>query len=266
MRRLRRLVQKRSVRWSEGVAVLEGPDLLDAALASDQDVEAIFLDGATEPDERVASMMTTARSKGVPVFTLAPGVLARVADAKTPQPVLATYHFRPLDLDALRADGVVIVLDEVRDPGNAGTVIRSAEAAGAAAVVFSGSTVDPYNPKTLRATAGAIFHVPVVVAPLAAVVDVMRARGAKVWAAVVRDGVALESVDLSGPVAVVVGNESEGLDQASVELCDGRVSINMVGRSESLNLGVAASLIAFEALQQRQGTERQSPRPSLGGL
>ncbi len=210
-------------------------------------------------------MAAAARSGGVPVFTLGAGVLARVADAQTPQPVLATWRFRSPGLGDLAGRGVVLVLDEVRDPGNAGTAIRSAEAAGAEAVVFSGATVDPYNPKTLRATAGAIFSVPVVVAPLEEVVAWMHERGAKVWAAVVRGGDDLVTTNLAGSVGVVVGSESEGLAESSVARCDGRVSIPMVGRGESLNLGVAASLIVFEALRQRQGVARQSSPPSLGG-
>ena len=150
-------------------------------------------------------------------------------------------------------------------PATRGRSIRSAEAAGAEAVVFSGATVDPYNPKTLRATAGAIFSVPVVVAPLEEVVAWMHERGAKVSAAVVRGGDDLVTTNLAGSVGVVVGSESEGLAESSVARCDGRVSIPMVGRGESLNLGVAASLIVFEALRQRQGVARQSSPPSLGG-
>ncbi|MDE3065022.1 MAG: RNA methyltransferase [Acidobacteriota bacterium] len=265
MRRLRRLVQKRSLRWSEGTCVLEGPDLVAAALDSGQEFEAIYLDQAAEGDEAVAPVLARAERQGVRCFTLASGALARVADARTPQPILAAVRFRPGSLADLPATGFTIVLHDVRDPGNCGTVIRSADAAGADGVILTGQSVDPFNPKTLRATAGSIFHLPVVVGDLGDALDDLRGRGARVWAAVASGGTPLATVDLGGCSAVVIGNESAGLDADALAMCDATLSIPMVGWSESLNLGVAASLILFEALRQREGPASQSAPPSLGG-
>lgn len=265
MRHARRLVQKRSLRWEEGLAVLEGPDLVEAALETGQELHSLFVDAAAPRDDRLAAIVERARSLGLRVDTLAPGVLERVADARAPQPVLATVRFEPVDLANVATTGLVVVLDGVRDPGNAGTAIRSAEAAGADAVVLTGSSVDPYNPKTLRATAGAIFHLPVVVDELARVLDLLHSRATVVWAAVVRGGTAMGDADLTGPVAVVLGGEAAGLGEDVLARCDARLSIPMVGRAESLNLGVAASLVAFESLRQRQGTSLERARPSLGG-
>jgi len=185
---------------------------------------------------------------------LADGVLEKVADAQTPQPVLAAVRFAVHELASLPVDGLVMVLDNVRDPGNAGTIIRSADAAGAVAVVFTGECVDPYNPKTLRASAGSVFHVPIIMASLADVTGLLRERGVASYATVVRGGVSHRSVDLSGAAAVVVGNEASGLDEVAVASCDGSITIPMAGGAESLNAGVAASLVAFEALYQRLDT------------
>jgi TrmH family RNA methyltransferase len=248
------------------VCVLEGPDLVEAALDADQELEAVYCDAEDGDDLRSRALAERARARGVRCFDLAPGVMARVADAQTPQPILATARFALLDPTAAPFNRLILVLHDVRDPGNAGTVIRSADAAGAGGVVFTGQSVDPYNPKTLRATAGSIFNIAVMVGEFSSVVGDLRARGVAVWAAVVRGGTDYAAASLAGPVAVVFGNESEGLDPREIALCDERLTIPMVGRSESLNLGVAASLVAFEAMRQRGVPDAQSPRPSLGGL
>ncbi|MFI5035209.1 MAG: TrmH family RNA methyltransferase [Acidimicrobiales bacterium] len=265
MRRLRRLVQKRSLRWSEGVCVVEGPDLVEAALATGHEVEALYVDDAASQDRRIADVLERASAAGVAVYRLAAGVLDRVADTATPQPILAAVRFVAPGLETLGTGGLTLVLHDVRDPGNVGTVIRSADAAGADAVVLTGHSVDPYNPKTLRATAGSIFHLPVAVTGLAELTGHLRSRGVVSWAAVVRGGTPYGTAALGGSVAVVIGNESGGLDDDALRSCDERLSIPMVGRGESLNLGVAASLVAFEALRQRQVAGRESARPSLGG-
>jgi TrmH family RNA methyltransferase len=142
-------------------------------------------------------------------------------------------------------------------------LIRSADAAGATGVVFTGQSVDPFNPKTLRATAGSIFHVPVAAGSLDATLDSFVSRGATTLATVVRGGVNHRLVDYSQPTVVVIGNEANGLDEVSVALCDGTITIEMSGESESLNAGVAGSLVAFEALWQRQDTTSAPPSPSL---
>ncbi len=262
MRRLRRLVQKRALRWSEGVCVLEGPDLVASALAAGIEFEAIYID---EAHVRHGSHELTeiAARHGVRVYSLAPGVLEKIADATTPQPVLAAVRLPVVEVDAIAAEGLILVLHDVRDPGNAGTLVRSADAAGATAVVFTGHSVDPFNPKTLRATAGSIFHLPVAVGELASTLDSFASRGASTFATVVRGGVDHRVVDYSSATVVVIGNEADGLDDESIARCDGAISIAMAGSSESLNAGVAGSLIAFEAMWRRQDTKPESPTPSL---
>lgn len=263
MRRLRRLVQKRSLRWSEGVCVLEGPDLVASALASGIEFEAIYVDQTHTSHDTSGELYELAARHGVRVFSLAPGVLERVADATTPQPVLAAVRLPVTDVDAIPCEGLVVALHDVRDPGNAGTLIRSADAAGATAVIFTGHSVDPFNPKTLRATAGSIFHLPVAVSELDVALNSFASRGAATFATVVRGGVDHREVDYSRATVVVIGNEAEGLDEEAIALCDGAISIQMAGSSESLNAGVAGSLIAFEAMWRRQGTTSRPPTPSL---
>lgn len=263
MRRLRRLIQKRSLRWSEGVCVLEGPDLVTAALADGIEFEAIFVASGSSNDQSVAPLVTSATRQGVRIFELDPIVLEKVADAQSPQPVLAIVRMPLVGLDQIATNGLVLVLHEMRDPGNVGTVIRSSDAAGVSGVVITGQSVDPFNPKTLRATAGSIFHVPVAVGELGPVLQHFSKLGMRSLATVVTGGDSHRTIDLASGVIVVIGNEAQGLAPGDVELCDGAITIAMAGRSESLNAGVAASLIAFESMWQRRDVTPAAPRRSL---
>lgn len=243
--------------------MLEGPDLVTSALDAGADFEAVYVDGAERVREDVERLVAAAESRGVRVYALAPGVLERVADAVTPQPVMAAVRLPLSRLEDIPTDAMILVLHGLRDPGNAGTLVRSADAAGAAGVVFTGESVDPFNPKTLRATAGSVFHLPVAVDTLERTLAFFHSRGVTTWASVVRGGVDHRSLDLSGANVVVIGNEAEGLDEDAVARCDGRLTIAMAGAGESLNAGVAGSLLAFEAFWQRRGTPPAPPAPSL---
>jgi TrmH family RNA methyltransferase len=234
--------------------VIEGPDLINAAFESGVEFEALYVDEASASDEGVSEVLDRAHAERVETYALEDGVLEKVADARTPQPVLAAVHFRASGLGDVVHGGMVLVLDNIRDPGNAGTIIRSADAAGVSGVVLTGESVDPFNPKAMRASAGSIFHLPVVVANLGETLSYFTSRGSRSFATVVRGGTAYRRCDLSRDCLVVIGNEATGLDEASIALCDQRMSIEMAGGSESLNAGVAASLIAFEALHQRRDT------------
>jgi TrmH family RNA methyltransferase len=241
------------------VCVLEGPDLVEAALVSGVEFEAVYVDAAALDVASINALTQRAGDAGVRVFALEEGVVERIADAQTPQPVLAAVRFEQPDVASVPRAGLVLVLHDLRDPGNVGTIIRSADAAGATAVVLTGQSVDPFNPKTLRASAGSIFHLPVVVASIDETLT--HFTGAQLLATVVRGGRSHREVDFTTPSVVVIGNEADGLDAATIERCGATVSIVMDGRNESLNAGVAASLIAFEALwQRRDAAAAPSPR------
>jgi TrmH family RNA methyltransferase len=218
-------------------------------------------DGGDDPATQ--EVCRRASAAGARLFPLAPGVLERVADTVTPQPVIAVLPMLA-DADADTEDtsapwspdpgALVVVLVDVRDPGNAGTVLRAADAAGTTAVVFAAESVDPYNPKTVRASAGSIFHVPFTVRPDPATLAAgFTAAGFRTLATVVRDGADYTGLDWSVPTAVFFGNESSGLDRALSARLDGAVAIPMAGRAESLNVGVASAVVAFEAFRQRRG-------------
>jgi RNA methyltransferase, TrmH family len=246
------------VREAEEAFVVEGIKVLGEALRAGATIESVYLDPAA--GEAARALADRCLAAGARVFELEAGVLARVTETVTPQPIVGVVGTVNVTLETLAAAApdLVVVCSDVRDPGNAGTVLRSAEAAGAGGVIFCDGSVDAFNPKTVRASAGAVFHLPVVNG--GATVETLAAIGS--WGlrrlgTTARDGVDYLAADLISPVAIVVGNEAHGLaPEARAEL-DGLVSIPMAGRSESLNVGMATAVICFEAARQR----RARPHP-----
>lgn len=257
MQRLRRLLRRPAAREAEGVFVLEGAKLLEEALATGARVEGLYADPGVRRHPEAAQLLADAARAGVHCFWLAEGVLPRLADAITPQPLLAVAGRvdRPLE-EVVGARGDLLVCAGVRDPGNLGTLVRSAAAAGLGGVLTCGTSVDLYNPKVVRATAGAIFRIPAVLGRGAEeTFAALRAAGYRLVGAVGGGGRPFEEVSLSGPVALVVGNESQGLAGSFAPgptALDAVVTIPMARGVESLNVGVAGSLLAFELRRRRQ--------------
>jgi RNA methyltransferase, TrmH family len=247
VKRLRQLVDRSSVRRREGVFVVEGPTLVADALDAGADLECLFVAaGTTSP------VADRAGALGVPVFALASGVLERVAGTVSPQPVLAVAKMVDVDLAQLATATLVVVCVDVRDPGNLGTVLRSAEAAGVGGVICCGGSVDVYNPKCVRASAGSLFRTRVVARedPVK-VLGTLGEWGLRRLGTRPEGGIPYHRADLAAPTALVLGNEANGLPAPAAADLDGWVTIPMAGRSESLNVGMAAAVLCFEAARQR---------------
>ncbi|MDP8992724.1 MAG: RNA methyltransferase, partial [Actinomycetota bacterium] len=181
------------------------------------------------------------------------GVLERAASTVTPQPVMAVVGQPEVGMDVVAGGRLVVVCAGVGDPGNAGTVLRAAEAAGADAVVVCAQSVDVYNPKCVRASAGSLFHVPVVVGGDArSVLHDLGEVGLRRLGTVARAGTDYTTVDLTVPSALVLGNEAGGLPADLGSEVDEWVTVPMEGRTESLNVGMAAAVLCFEAARQRR--------------
>ena len=243
--------------------MVEGGKVVREALDAGVGVESVYVDrsglssGAAGSD--VLELVEEAYSAGIRVFDLAPGVLARVADTVTPQPVMAVVERMDVPLSALEPSDqratppLIVVCVDVRDPGNAGTILRSAEAAGASGVVCCDGSVDVFNPKTVRASAGSLFRVPVVAGgDPPAVLAELGQWGLVRLATVARGGQSYTEADLTVPLALVLGNEAHGLPESVASEVDGQLSIPMAGRAESLNAGMAGAVICFEAARQRR--------------
>lgn len=263
MRRLRQLLRKGGARAAEAVVVVEGAELLAVALAAGAEVEAVYVapEGADVP--AVVEVTAAVLAGGGRVFDLAPGVMARIASTVSPQPLLAVVSYAPAPWATVDGATLVVVCVDVRDPGNLGTVIRTADAAGADAVVCCAGTVDPTNPKVVRSTAGSLFHVPVVDGGSTAdALGELAGRGLTTVATVVRDGTDYVDFDWTRPVALVLGNEAAGLDDGLSRSLDAGVTVPMAGRAESLNVGVSAAVLCFEALRQRRSGASPGATPA----
>lgn len=262
---LRRLTGRRKARIEAGLFVIEGPVALGELLAARIELDEVYVDvdawNGADDNSALVTAVTLASSAGTPVWGIAPEVFARVSDTATPQGVLAVAPRRVVDLDAMTAlDGPILVLVDVGDPGNAGTLVRAAEAAGAAGVVFAGSSTDAFGPKTVRAAAGSLMRLPVAeIADVEGLVADLLDAGRIVFATVVEDGAAPEDLDLGGSPVLLVGSEAHGLDPALVERCTGTVTIPMNLDVESINAAVAGAVVLFEAARQRRVAVKQLP-------
>lgn len=213
-----------------------------------------------EAADRNPDLLTLADQAGVRVRQATPQALAELSDTITSQGVVAVVEHLNRDLATVltRQSRLIVILSQVRDPGNAGTVLRVADAVGADAVILTSSSVDVYNHKTVRATAGSIFHLPVVTGVgLPEVVELARARGLQVLAADAHPPAHDLHVpwdtglDLTRPTAWVFGNEAWGLPPRDRELADSAVAIPLYGQAESLNLATAAAVCLYESARNQ---------------
>jgi TrmH family RNA methyltransferase len=254
VQRLRALHRDRHVRATEQAFVLEGPRLVTAALDRGAPLEAVYLGYRARP--AFTPLVERLEAAGVSVHDLREGVLEKVGVTRTPQPVLGVAPTRPASVAALPVHGDVLVAVAVADPGNLGTMIRSAEAAGVVGVVVADESVDPYNPKAVRASAGAVLGVPIVelTDPVAAV-DALRATGRRSVGTAAHGSQPVDALDPAGSIALVAGNEARGLDDALAAHLDTVVTVPMHGAAESLNVAMAITVVLFD-LDRRRGAAR----------
>ncbi|ALJ21002.1 TrmH family RNA methyltransferase [Microbacterium sp. No. 7] len=247
---------KRSARSETGLFLLEGPQAAREALAYRPE-SIVELYATPTALEKHGDIRAAAGDAGIQPVYASEAVLDAMADTVTPQGIVAVARQTPTAVKDVFAAGptLIAICEEVRDPGNLGTIIRAADAAGADAVVLTGRTVDLYNPKVVRATTGSIFHLPVAVgAELSDVIARAHAAGLRVVAADVGgDDFLASRRTLREPTAWLFGNEARGLDEAALAQVDLSLRLPIFGRAESLNLATAASVCLYEtAFAQRE--------------
>ena len=252
-----RRLNKRAFRQRERAFLAEGPQAVAEAFHCGARITDLFV--TVHARTRHHDLAAAIAAAGIPVHVVSGEVMDELAQTVTPQGLLAVCGFVdvPLAEVAQRAmtaqrdkPALIALLANVRDPGNAGTVLRTADAAGAHAVVFADASVDPYNGKCVRASAGSLFHLPVVAgARLEDVVVTLREAGLRIVAADGRAGRSLDDPEvqarLAGPIAWMFGNEAWGLPPELVALADEPVAVPIYGRAESLNLAAAAAVCLY---------------------
>ena len=246
-----RRLTKRAFRQRERAFLAEGPQAVAEAFRFGAGITDLFV--TAHARSRHQDLIAEITAAGIPVHVVNGEIMDELAQTVTPQGLLAVCGFVdvPLaDITAGTPPTIVALLANVRDPGNAGTVLRTADAAGADGVVFAGASVDPYNGKCVRAAAGSLFHLPVVAGgPLDAAISALRGAGLAILAA---DGGGPARLDdpalaarLAGPAAWLFGNEAWGLPPELLALADQSVAVPIYGRAESLNLAAAAAVCLY---------------------
>ena len=252
--RLVRKLATRKGRAAEGRFAVEGRNLVTEVLEKDLDVDFIMIP-AGAADDAPDFIRKCIDSPDVTVCEVPAREFAGLTDAENGIGMLAVVRLReygPDILDGLRPDDNVLVLDRIQDPGNMGTLIRTAVAAGYKAIVAMSGTVDIYSPKVLRATAGMIFEIPVIyVTGEDRLKEILRKSGRRIAVTAVDGGVPYYEEDLSRGIALIIGNEGSGVSPAMIEMADVKVTLPMRGRIESLNAAVAAAILMYEAVRGR---------------
>lgn len=249
---------KKSERLATGRFLLEGPQSVREALMYRPDlVDDIYATSAAL--DRHPELGALADDHGLRITEANDVVIAAMADTVTPQGVIAVARAFPTKLaDVFAAEPrLVAILHEVRDPGNAGTIIRAADAAGADAVIFAGNSIDPFHPKVVRSTTGSLFHLPIAIAgDLASTLELARSAGLQIFAADVGGDELTDARDdgsLARPAAWLFGNEAHGLTDESRALADRSLKVPIYGAAESMNLATAASVCLYQsAFEQRR--------------
>lgn len=252
-----RRLARRNFRSKERLFLAEGPQAVREAAAHRDTLVELF----TTPDaaDRYADIVGEARDAGARVHLAGEDVVADISTTVTPQGLVGVCRFVDTPFDEVLAarPRLVAVLANVRDPGNAGTVLRCADAAGADAVVLTDASVDLYNPKAVRASVGSLFHLPVAVGvPVEQAVAGLRGAGVRVLAA---DGAGEHDLDaeldhgtMGTPTAWVFGNEAWGLPEETRVLADAVVRVPLHGRAESLNLATAAAVCLYASARAQR--------------
>ena len=282
LKRLLALQEKSRLRRSEGVFVVEGRRELEHCIKAGYEVEAVFvcpdICGEGIPPEGVRPSgsphhpfgtvpplsnrgcyvpqgVYPARQTNQPsVFHLSKELYAKVAYREGTEGIIAEVKAKNLTLDdlALKENPLVMVLEGVEKPGNLGAVLRSADAAGADAVIVCDPLTDLYNPNLIRASIGAVFTVPVVCCSSEDAIAFLKARGIRILTAQLQDSLPYYDVDMTCGTALVMGTEATGLTPVWRAAADAHILIPMLGRLDSLNVSVSAAILLYEAVRQRQ--------------
>lgn len=245
-------------RDKQGKFLIEGFHLVEEAIKAGALVETIVysLDKG-KPAELVAVANDQIEWIGV-----SQAVLLKCSDTQSPQGIFAVVAKPKLTAENLWTVGLndlVIVIDGIQDPGNLGTIIRSADAVGASGVLLGTGTVDVYNPKTIRSTMGSLFHLPIIEGDLLEILPRAKAQGMQLVTTSLQAEQSCYDADLNKPTWIIMGNEAKGVSSEVAAEADTKVIIPMQGKAESLNVAMAATILLFEAQRQRRFTQTIIP-------
>jgi len=243
---VRALLSRARDRREAGAFAVEGVRLVEEAVDSNWPMRFVLFDESLS--ERGMSKVESLLSQGVDVEEVSTSVMKAMSETENPQGILAVLN--EFQLPIPESSNFILIPDQIRDPGNLGTLLRSAAATGVQAVLVPPETTDAFAPKVLRSAMGAHFKLPIHSMNWDKISEIIKLAGLQVLVADM-DGQSCWDIDLRQPVALVVGNEAEGASESALGLASGKISIPMSGITESLNAGVAGSVLMFEVVRQR---------------
>lgn len=251
IRRYRRL-RKKNFRYKERRFLVEGLRAVREAIYSPRKLECIICD--QRGSEALEAYSDLVRQQGIPCYSVTDEVMATLSTTVTPQGVTAICHMLHMDLVELLdlSPSFLLVANRVRDPGNLGNMVRVADAAGTEGMIICKESVDIYNPKTVRSTAGSIFHLPLSIdIGIEEAVHDLHESGYTVYAADAHQGTNMWDIEWPDRMALVMGNEAWGMPEEEEALADARVSVPLFGKAESLNVSAAAAVLLYEVGKHR---------------
>lgn len=244
VKHVRRLVAERKYRYEQGAFVVEGTRWMREIVAAGLRPLALYCTPAWASTDANSALL---EQTGVAITLVEDHVLATMSDTDTAPGVLAVVPMRPQPFPV--SPSFLLILDAISTPGNLGAILRAAAAAGVEGVLLGPGSVDPYNPKVVRGSMGALLRLPVEIAEWTVIAS--RSRGMAIWLAAASGGTPYTAVDWKRPSALLIGSEAQGAGDAAGRLATGRVTIPMRDATESLNAAVAAGILLFEAARQR---------------
>ncbi len=249
-----RSLKNKGARTEKNLYFIEGTRFTSEALKENTDICYVVLSESFASAGGSEELLEQIIHSPFKCYVVADSLFDAISDTQNPQGILAVLEQKKKQLkDEVISDGLLVITDTIRDPGNMGTIIRTADAAGCIGVIIPEGCVDIYNPKVLRATMGSVFHVPIYhCASVAEAIKAVKERGFTICASYLEGSTSIYKTDLSGNVALVIGSESDGISDITVQNADLLIKIPMAGRAESLNASAAAAVMIFEAMRQRE--------------
>jgi TrmH family RNA methyltransferase len=242
-------------RKTQGRFLIEGMRLCEEMANSNWETESVLFTSSFKNSSNGKKLLQKFERGNVKTIPVKPEEIKKLSDTVTPQGIIAVIKIKEFSLNELwsEASNIILALDAIRDPGNVGTLIRTAAAFGIDGVILSSDTVELYNPKVVRSTMGSIFHLPIYdEVDLEKTIPQLKKRNFKIYGTDVREGKDLEELDCSGKICLVIGSEAEGLNKSLLDLSDEIIRIPIFGRAESLNASVAGGILLYEITKTKR--------------
>lgn len=247
-------IKNKRSEYREKAFIIEGPHLIEMALASGSQIKQAFFTDEFSAKKEGQGLLRLISGKTDEIYNIKDNILNELADTETPQGILAIASYKPRNLREIRFKSIplIVVIDGVQEPGNLGTIIRTSDAAGADAVIILKGTCDPFMQKTIRATAGSIFNIPIIHTETDDLLKWLTSEKIRLIVTALDAEISIFDADLKNAVAFVFGNEAHGASSQMRKNAVVTVRIPILGKAESLNVGASAAVCLYETLRQRQ--------------